>query len=397
MKIAGIIAEYNPLHNGHIYHIDQTKKETNADYIIVLMSGTFTQAGNISLFDKFKKASIACSYGADLVLELPTIFSTASSNEFAYGAVNILNKLNIIDYLSFGVETKDIEILKNISKKIILYENDIEKGIKDFSKKGFSYAISRDEALKYFLSDEELDVIKKSNNILAIEYLNSLNKLDSNIIPIAIERKGKTINDLSINSSLYISATAIRESVLNNNLECIKEYVPELTYKHLDKICLNKDFFNILKYKIINIGKEGLVKIYGVKEGLENKIISAISVSSSYIEFIQIIKSKRYQLTRIKRILINILLDITYDKHDKLINSSDSLYAHVLAMSKRGKDLLSIISKNSNIALITSLNTKILNSCKNDLKENLELDIFATNVQSVILNEELNKDYTNKI
>lgn len=397
MKVAAIIAEYNPLHNGHIYHINKTKKNTGADFLIVIMSGTFTQGGNISLFDKFDRAKIACMYGADLVIELPTIYATASSNEFAYGAINILNSLNIVDYLSFGVETDNIVTLTKISNILVENCDKIDKLINVNLKNGMSYADSRAKSLEEFLSEDELNIISKSNNILAIEYLKQLQKLNSTIMPVPIKRKGNTLNDSSISSDSFISATAIRNHI-KHSISDISTYVPNETYSKLSNISSNEDLFNIIKYKIITLKRKELENIYGVSKSMINRIVSSISCSNSYDDFILNVKTKNYQHSRIKRVMINILLNITKNLHDELITSKSSLYVHVLGKSKNGNKLLSMISKKSDLKIITSLKRDIINSKDDIFNKNIKLDILSTNIQAILLkNDKLNKDYTNKI
>ncbi|MEG2348242.1 MAG: nucleotidyltransferase [Clostridia bacterium] len=397
MKVLGIIAEYNPLHNGHIYHIQKSKKENNCDLAIVLMSGAFTQSGNISLIDKFKRAKIACQYGADLVIELPTIYSTSSAENFSFGAVKLLNNLNIIDVLSFGVEDDDISVLQSVATSIIENDSFIWDNIKEELKKGRSFATSRALTLAKILSPKNIDIIKKSNNILAIEYLKSLKKLNSNIIPYALKREGQCATSILNFSNTYISATSIRNVInTNSNIDSIIQYIPKDIVKYLSNTCNNDMLFNILKYKILTTDVFCLSKIKDVIEGLENKIINSISSSKNYDEFIHNIKSKRYELSKIKRMLNNIILNISVDDFNELSDDA-SKYAHVLAISKNGELLLSKIAKSSNVKLITSINDKLLNSLDDNIAKNIRLDILATNIQSSLMNEKLNKDYTNKL
>ena len=183
MKIVGIIAEFNPMHNGHQYLIKKAKELTGADYAICLMSGNFTQAGNIALTNKFNRASTAIKNGFDAVIELPTIYATASAEFFAYGAVNILNSLNCIDYLCFGSETGNVDILINIAHKLIKNEENIWESITISLKEGISFAKAREYAISKFLTQSEVEISSSSNNILAIEYIKSLIKLNSTITP----------------------------------------------------------------------------------------------------------------------------------------------------------------------------------------------------------------------
>lgn len=386
MKIVGIIAEFNPFHNGHKYLIKKAKETTNADIVICIISGNFTQLGNISIIDKFKRAKIAIENGADAIIELPTIYATASSQYFAFGAVNILNSLNCIDYLCFGSETANIEELKNIANKLIANEKEIWKIIQEELKNGISFASARQNAISDFLSAQELAISSLSNNILAIEYIKSLIKLKSNITPIAIKRK-KQEN--------ITSATNIRQMLYENNND-VYNYLP---YKEtsFDKALFNDNFYKIVQYNIISRGKEYIKNINEVTEGLENKIYNAINVSANYEEFIHNIKSKRYQLSKIKRILIYILLDIS--KEDFLeLNNNSNIYIHLLAINNNIKNsLLSLINKKAKCKIFTSINDKLLNSQSEIVKKSLLLDIKATNIYSILSDQNINKDYTNKL
>lgn len=383
IKVLGIIAEYNPFHNGHIYHIDEAKKLTGAEYVIVIVSGPFTQAGNISIIDKYQKAKIALEYGADLVIELPQIYSVSSASYFAYGAITVLNALNIVDYICFGSESNDINILKNISKKILKSDEKIWNDIKSIEK-NISFANSRYNVLKEILSDKEISILKNSNDILGIEYINSLTKLNSSIIPFSIKRNNN-----------FLSATKIRENIKNN--EKVIEFVPEKVSNLINsQYELNDEMYKILRYKILNESKFNLQNIKDVKEGLENKILKEFKMSTSYESFIFNLKSKRYEMSRIKRIVINTLLNITKTDFEYAINNKIA-YCHVLSANTAGKKLLSKISKISNIDIITSINDPKLEKLSQNTKKYLMVDIYAENIYSIINNNNINKDYTNKL
>ena len=400
MKVLGIIAEYNPFHNGLRYHIEEAKKITNADFVIVVMSGNFTQTGNIAIYDKFTRAKLATEYGVDLVIELPTIYANSSAESFAYGAVSILHNLGIVDYICFGSETDNIETLSKISKIINSNNVQINSKIKEILKTGVSYPVARENALKEFLTTEEIDILDKSNNILGIEYLRSLDKLNSNITPICIKRESSDFNEIMLNenSDRYTSATSIRNMIYQNKIDLVEKYVPALTYTTIvnTNASFNDKLYRILKYKILTTSLEELRNISEVTEGLENKIKSEITHSLSYDDYINNLKSKRYTMTKIKRMLNNILLDITKDDL-KYIKENNITYAHILSLGYKGKDLLSKISNNSNIKLITKINENTLNELDENIRKYLDLDILASNIYYTLNNEITNKDYTNRL
>lgn len=400
MKVLGIITEYNPFHNGHIYHIEKSKQITQADFVIAVMSGSFTEQGNISIYDKFKRATIAVENGVDLILELPTIYANSSSEYFANASISLLNSINIVDCICFGSEAGNIDLLSNISNKIINNEDRIWKDISSNLKQGISFAKAREQSIAKYLNTEEIIEFSKPNNILAIEYLNSLSKLNGKIKPYTINRNSSNFNDINISKDkIYTSATSIRNHIYEKKeISDLKSLIPQ---NMLNIVCnieptFNDKLLNILKYKIITSSKKDLSNIYEVTEGLENRIISAISNSNTYDELIENIKSKRYQMSKIKRILNNIILNITKDDFERIYKSNEQ-YAHILKISKRGKALLSQIAKNSNIPLITSVNDNVLNSLSDIQRSMINIDILATNIHSILNNENINKDYTNRL
>jgi predicted nucleotidyltransferase len=387
------------MHNGHIYHIEKSKEVTNSDYVILVMSGSFTQTGNISIQDKFTKAKIATEYGVDLVIELPTIYATSSSEYFATGAVSLLNDLGIVDSICFGSECEDIQILNNIATKLIENEKDIWQDIK-LQDKNNTFAKSRSNVLSKYLNDNEIKEISKPNNILGIEYIKALKKLNSSIIPYSIKRNSSDYNDEKLNESelKFTSATSIRTALKNNDIENINKYIPKLVYDKLinSKILLSNDIYNLLKYKIISMTEDQISNINEVTEGLENRLIKCISKAKSYDELINLIKSKRYIENKIKRILINILLNI--DKENfKNITNLNANYAHILAMSDKGRLLLSNISKTSNIPVLASIKDNIISKQSDEIKYMINLDIYSSNIHSILTNTNLNKDFSNKL
>ena len=400
MKTLGIIAEYNPFHNGHKYHIEKAKQITNSDFVIVIMSGSFTQQGNIAIYNKFDRAKVAINNGADLVIELPTIYANSSSVFFAKGAISLLNSLNIVDSLCFGSECGDIKILEKISNNIIANEKTIWDDISFNLKSGISFAKAREQSITKYLSGEEILEFSKPNNILAIEYLNNLSKCSSNIIPYTILREASDFKDTTIDyEKEFTSATSIRENIYNKeNLAQLDKFVPLDMKNIIDNISptYNDNLLDILKFKIITSSSDQLANIQDVTEGLENRIISSVSNCSTYSELIHNIKSKRYQMSKIKRALNNIILNITKDEFDLISNSNEN-YAHILAMSEEGKLLLSKLSQKSNTPVITSLNDKVLDNLSLIQQNMIKYDILSSNIHSIINNEQINKDYTNKL
>ena len=277
-----------------------------------------------------------------------------------------------------------MDILINIAHKLIKNEENIWESITISLKEGISFAKAREYAISKFLTQSEVEISSSSNNILAIEYIKSLIKLNSNITPIAIKREENTE---------YLSATKLREKLRNN--EDVSKYI-------LDKnigtnLEFNDNMYKIIKYKLVSSSKEYLQEINGITEGIENKLIQEINNSDTFDNFIQNVKSKRYQLSKIKRILISILLDIT--KADfQTLNANKNQYAHIITILPESKnELLSVLNSNSSIPIITSINDKKIGTLGSTIASSLKLDIRATNIYSAISNQDINKDYTNKL
>lgn len=400
MKIVGIIAEYNPFHNGHKYHIKKAKEVTKSDFCICIMSGSFTQTGNVAIMDKFSRAKIACENGCDLVIELPSVYVNSSAENFALGAVNILSKLCIVDSICFGSESNNIESIKNISTKILANENKIWSITKECLNNGMSFSNARLESLSTFLNGEELNTISNPNDILGLEYVNSINRINSNLQAFSIKRNYSYFNEPILNNSnIFTSSTSIRNYIKENtNLDNLKKYIPNNSYKILkdNKTLTNDDIYSLIKYKIISHSKNYLKNINEINEGLENKILNEINNSKNYDEFINNIRSKRYKLSKIKRMLNNLLLNITKEDFD-YAKLNKIGYAHILACSNSGKKLLSELNKKSAIPIITSINDEILRKLDEDITKYLKFDMLASDIHSIISNQNIKKDYTNRL
>lgn len=395
MKVLGIIAEYNPMHTGHIYHINEAKKITKSDYVVAIMSGSFTEQGNIALIDKFTRAKFAVENGIDIVIELPSIFAVSDAGNFASKSIQILNDLNIIDSICFGAENDNISLFNKTTDILIEKDEQIWIDIKEELKKGNSFAKARNSVLTSYLDKDEIKLINSPNNVLALEYLKNLKLTKSSIVPYAILRNND-FNDDNLNEK-YTSSTSIRNVLEKNiDIQILKKYLTQDIYNYIQtsSLLFNKDFFEILKYKIISMSIDDIKNINGVSEGIENKIKKEIIDVYSYEDYIFKLKSKRYELSKIKRILINILLNITKTDFDKL-KSEDANYAHILAFNHSKQELLSNLANNSKIPIITSLNKKNISILNSKQKKLLDFDIYSSNIYSSLNKTKLNKDYTN--
>ena len=404
--VLGIIGEYNPFHNGHLYHIAKSKEEAEARYVVCIMSGSFVQRGNTSIINKWAKAKMALANGADLVIELPTIYSLSSAENFAEGAIKILNSLKVVDTLSFGMEANDISILNNIANVVYSEPKEYTTILTHELKRGVSFPKARENALMMYLNDikKYANVLSGSNNILGIEYLKALKKTKSNITPIGIKREKVLYNDTYMVDE-FASATAIRKMLMTRQFDDIRKAMPKSSYiilgEELKKghyvIDLSK-FEKEIIYTLRKMTIEEIKNLPDVTEGLESSIKNAADSCNTLEELINIIKSKRFTQTRIQRILLYALLGI--DK--KQMNTSRKIdpYIRILGFNNKGKELISQIAKiNPKLNIITSVKKYMDTTNNKNLKEMLERDIFATDIYTLgyEMDSWSNLDYTNKI
>lgn len=351
MKVLGIIAEYNPFHNGHLYHLEQSSQIAKTKNIVVVMSGNFVQRGDCAIMDKHLRAKIAVKNGASLVLELPCLYATQSADLFAKGAVELLHHLGIVDYLSFGSESGNTENLSSVASFIYEEPEEYRVLLKSYLKEGFSFPRARSQALEDLTG---ISSISTPNDVLGVEYIKHLLRLKSGITPIVIPRKGIQHNDKKIRNG-FSSASAIREylgqmskkfsgiSPLSSE-ELISSVPPStleaLLYTHTNYRWLSMDFFLPDIKTIVLREMEEIKKYFEVSEGLENRIYENFLESFDLHDICMKIKTKRYTLTRIRHILLNILLNIKKSTMQDLILSQEIGYARILAFDETGRKLL---------------------------------------------------------
>lgn len=386
MKVAGVIAEYNPFHNGHAYHLKETRERLKADYVIVVMSGNYVQRGAPTILDKYSRAEMALRSGADLVLELPTCFATASAEYFAFGGVSILDKLNIVDYLCFGTESLDKKknLLDSEDGKAFDFSESVQEGLtekfvkiaklmneepEDFKrifresmKNGLSYAAARSKAVGLTLGTEYAEIIDLSNNILAVEYLRSLLRLNSKIQAEPIPRMLAAHHNSMITDG-FSSATAIRNAIFNKyDFNSIAATVPEDAFNILMDAYLvtfpifRDDFSQVVGYKILKAkGPEEIAEYFGIKDDLANRIYNLRSDYKSFNQFRELIATKSVNQATASRALMHIALG-TKKKAMKDFLDYDAIKAvKVLGFRDESKELLSMIKKSADIQMVTKL------------------------------------------
>ena len=372
-KVIGIIAEYNPFHNGHIYQIKKIKENYPNSIIIVCTSSSFTQRGELSILNKWEKTKVSLLNGVDIVIELPYVYSTQSSDTFAKYGVSLLEKFHI-NYLCFGSESNDTTKLLDAAKTQI---NNIEfdNKVKFYMKEGYNYPTSLNNALKELINYD----IKEPNDLLAISYIKEIINNNYNIEVFNIKRTN-SYHDLSLDNKI-VSASNIRNKLLEN--KNIKDKVPKETYEILKNKSLENKYFEFLKYKIIS--ETDLEKYVDVDEGLNVRIKKYINKSKSLDELIMNIKTKRYTYNRISRMLNHILCSFTKEENDKIKKLE---YIRILGFNENGRTYLNEIKDSIELPILNKYDTKKYKA--------LEIEKRVTDIYSNIYDNIIDQEIKNK-
>ena len=365
MRSVGIICEYNPFHNGHLHHLNYIKENFKDATIVLVMSGNFTQRGEVSIIDKWQKTELALNYGIDLVIELPFVFATQSADVFARASIEILKELKV-DAIVFGSETNDIEKLKQMAS-IQINNREYEKLIKKYLDNGINYPTALSKAI-FTLTGKK---IEKPNDILGISYIREIMLQDANIVPYCIKRNND-YNSIELNSSIT-SASSIRYALKQG--DNVSEYVPNATKQYLNqKLHFIDEYFSLLKYKVLT--EKNNIQIYQtVDEGIENRILKNIVNSVSMEDLLFKIKTKRYTYNKISRMFTHILCNFTKEEA-KLFPHIE--YIRILGFNIKGQNYINYVKKDVNIPIITRF-------CKNNRM--LEIEYRSTCVYASILDE----------
>jgi len=365
MKTAGIIAEYNPFHNGHNYHVEETKKLTGADYIVVAMSGNFVQRGAPAMIDKYARAASTLAEGADLVIQIPPVYSLSSAEFYAKGAISLFENTGLIDFLSFGSEAGTLESLNKIASLLVEEPDKYKKLLQKYLKAGNAFPAARAKALiDYYPEMTDLsELVSSPNNILAIEYLKCLISTDSAIKPVTMKRVGAGYNDPYAPGQPGISAKAIREAVgYGSEIDNLKAYMPKESFKRLkDAVKKNmtvdeNDFSGMLIYKLLSEREQGYTKYLDVSDELSDRIRNNLEKFTSFTQFSDLLKTKNMTYTRISRALFHILLDITKDYIADTDYTGTIPYIRVLGFRKESEELLSEIKTKASVPVLCGYN-----------------------------------------
>lgn len=362
MTVNAIIAEYNPFHNGHVFQLQNAKEATQADYTIVLMSGNYVQRGGPAIIDKHTRTAMALAGGADLVLELPTTLSASSAEYFGSGAVELLSRLGVVDYLCFGSEAGDLQVLDQIASILLEEPESYRATLKESLEAGMSYPLARNAALFKYAPEllNSSDILNSPNNILAIEYLKALKRKQTTIKPYTTVRMGNGYHNKYITGS-YCSALAIREAILSGSLnDTIYSQIPERSGKILQEYLekyrpvTTEDFSDMLFYRLASRSRTGNFADYlDISADLSNRITNELRNFQSFDQFCNLLKTKEITYARISRCLMHILLEI---KSEELNGSSSKLpYIRVLGFKKRASALLTAIDNKSSVKMVTKV------------------------------------------
>lgn len=363
MNVVGIIAEYNPFHNGHAWNIREAKRLSGADFCVVVMSGDFMQRGEPAVIDKFARAEMALSCGADLVLELPVYWAVGSAEFFAMGGVSLLKKLGVVGSLCFGSECGDVKMLQNIAAVLSEEPEEYRKILRERLKDGISFPAARETAVGSYLAEDVSALLREPNNILGIEYLKALQLLGSDITPITIPRIGSSYHDCEPGNG-FSSASALRKLLLKEDapLSSLQSEMPasafevlknELAEKH--PVC-GSDFSMLLHYRLLMCpSPDELSRFQDISSDLADRIFKRIPDYTDMDAFVDLIKTKQITESRIRRCLLHLLLNIRTEDVNLRRTLGWNGYARVLGLKKESTRLLHEIKGNSRIPLITKL------------------------------------------
>lgn len=397
MKAVGLVTEYNPFHNGHLYHLNKAMELTGADISVAVMSGDFVQRGEPAVLDKYTRTSMALNSGVNLVVELPVNYAVSSAESFAAGALKVLDYIKA-DSIAFGSESGDIERLSKLAHILCDNEDTLYKEISKYTANGISYAAARQKVVEKLTDKDTAEMLTSSNNILAVEYLKAIIKNNYAIKPYTVQRRGDSYNDTDIRSE-YASATALRENLKADN---ISEYIPvkaglilssntnyiypdditEVLFTRLLDILFasnyDKNVFieNVMQYP--DVSKEIAGRLYKSAMDMITRTVPQRSESKdnwafSFGSLCEHIKTKEVPLSRIKRALVRITLGLDKKHMEKYANEP---YIRVLGFDKKGQEYLSYIRKTVEVPLITKTA---------DYKEMLLDDIHAANIYNMIV------------
>ncbi|HET7580931.1 MAG TPA: nucleotidyltransferase [Bacillales bacterium] len=363
MTSVGLIVEYNPFHNGHYYHMQESIRQTGADIAVAVMSGYFLQRGEPALVSKWLRTRMALDGGADLVVELPYAFSTGKAEVFANGAVSLLTELKV-DKVCFGSEEGTIEpfeqTIRFLEQNHEPYQNRLRRNLSE----GYSYPKAAALAFQSFGANEKIADLSRPNNILGFHYVKAIHDQHSRLKAATIARTGANYHDPDLGEQEIASATGIRNTIVScgEPLEKIRRVVPDITYQLLSVASDNQGSFHsweklfpYLKYRLLTSTAEELARIYEAEEGLEHRLLQHIQQADSFAAFMDQIKTKRYTWTRLQRLCVHILTNTKKAEMAPILEKPRATYIRLLGMSEKGQAYLNDIKKDLTLPLVPTL------------------------------------------
>ncbi|MFE7064384.1 nucleotidyltransferase [Sutcliffiella sp. NPDC057660] len=372
MKSLGVIVEYNPFHNGHKFHLEQSKKATGAEVVIAVMSGQFLQRGEPALVSKWTRTKMALINGIDIVVELPYAFATQKAEVFASGSISILSGMHC-DTVCFGSEQGNIHDFERTLAIMDSKKEDYNLRVQSYSQEGYSFPKASSMAFSEITKNERVLDLTQPNNILGYHYVKAIREQNSPLKAFTIERTNAGYHDPDFNATNIASATSIRKALFNHGsqIENVQQYVPEGTYQFLAHYQLQaggfhrwEDYFPFLKYRILCSTPSELADIYEVEEGLEHRLQQTMKESHTFEEFMTKLKTKRYTWTRLQRMCTHLLTNTKKEMMQRITSQKKSEYIRLLGMSKKGQSYLKHIKKDTDLPLlskVTALESMMLN------------------------------------
>lgn len=390
MQAVGIIVEYNPFHNGHYYHLQKAKEQTNADCVIAVMSGHFLQRGEPALVSKWARTKMALKAGADLVIELPYAFSTQQADTFANGAIAILEHLKA-SYVCFGSEHGNTQSFLEFSRLLREHEHSIAQHTKNYLKDGNSYPKALSLAVNNITNEQIGLNMDQPNNILGVSYVKAIEKQHASIKPHTITRIQSHYHDKTLSETEITSATSIRHALFQDIIDVkdLSRHMPTHVIQELKDYQTRTGFlhnwelyFAFLKYQLMTHSPKSLQSIYEIEEGIEHRLLNSIKDSLSFEDFLSKVKTKRYTRTRLQRMCVHILTNTQKSDMNKspLIN-----YLRLLGMSQTGRQYIKYVKKDMSVPIVSTVS-----QCKHT---DLLLDIKATNIYSSPLKEPIRSQF----
>jgi predicted nucleotidyltransferase len=376
--VVGVIAEYNPFHNGHLYHLKRSLELTGADACVAVMSGNFVQRGEPALLDKWRRASAAVKNGVDLVVELPFLYAAGSAEYFASGAVRLLDAMGLVTHLAFGCEAGELAPLTEAARVLAAEPRGFKDGLRAALKEGLSFPRARAEALRREAGDSAAKLLDRPNNILAVEYIKQLILTGSRVEPIAIRRVGAGYFEADPRAGIA-GASAIRTMLLSGDKEEALRYLPGPADMPAALQSLNL-YFTIIAAAARMKSREELHEIISASEGLENRLKRALDRASDMPSLIAAVKTGRYTETRVRRFLLHVLFGITRERF-ALLDAAWPGYLRVLALSEKGGALLRRVKTRAEIPIITNPNKQRAPSPASEI---LDLDILAADIYNLV-------------